>query len=108
MDFADNIGIVVTARTEDELRQNISVAVESVIVWLTDNELKIAPEKTEAVILAGRRTLLTMDIQVQNCKIRTSESIKYLGVYFDKAPSDETTFKQRRKRREQSRGIFPG
>ena len=82
--FADDIGIVVTAWTEDELRLKTNMAIDITINWLRRQGLQVAPEKTEAVILAGRRTLLRMDIIVQNRVVETSECIKYLGVYFDK------------------------
>lgn len=82
--FADDVGLVVTAWSVPELKEKSEVAVDIVATWLKENGLQIAPEKTEAVILAGRRTLLQMDIQVLNTVVGTSNSIKYLGMHFDK------------------------
>lgn len=42
--FADDIGTVVTASTEEELKRKARVAVESATIWVTNTGLKIAPE----------------------------------------------------------------
>ena len=82
--FADDIAVVVTAWSEAELQLQTNVAIENIINWLNKQGLQVAPEKTEAVILAGRRTLLEMDVTVQDRVMGTSDYIKYLGVFIDK------------------------
>lgn len=82
--FADDIAIVITAWTTEELQLKAEVSVELVTKWLENAGLAIAPQKTEAVLLAGRRSLTTMSIRVQRTEVQTSQCLKYLGVHFDK------------------------
>ena len=47
-------------------------------------EIQIAPQKTEIVILEGRRTLKEIEVKVENMMIKSSPSVRYLGVHLDK------------------------
>ena len=53
----------------------------SLIEWLKEKNLRIAPEKTEFMLLDGRRNLSDIEVQVED---RDVKSLKYLGVVFDK------------------------
>ena len=47
-------------------------------------ELCIAPEKTEVVLLSGRRKLKEIAVTIGEEEINSKNSLKYLGVIFDK------------------------
>lgn len=81
--FADDTAVVCKARTETEAVNNINCALLTLSREITKIGLKIAPEKTEAVILYGGRKFKTANLLVQNMEIETGPSLRYLGVVFD-------------------------
>lgn len=82
--YADDLALVVTARTEEELERNARVAVRCVERHLLDINLQLAPEKTEAVIMAGRRVLRPITIAVGGHQVVPKTQVKYLGVWLEK------------------------
>lgn len=79
--YADDKAIVVTARTESDLMQKADIAIAAVIQWLESNGLQIAPEKTEAVLLIGRRKVGEVRVNVAGHSITPSPALKYLGIW---------------------------
>ena len=47
------------------------------------NELKLAPEKTEALLITRKRKREGISFKLGNVTITSKESVKYLGVHFD-------------------------
>ena len=82
--YADDLALVAVAKTVNILRHNVNTAVVRVIDHLKKIDLQIAPEKTEVVVLAGRRKLLEIDVQVEEEVVKSKKWVKYLGVVFDK------------------------
>ena len=82
--FADDTAIIIKAKTKAELEDKAQHAVIQVTEELKNMGLKIAPAKTEMVILAGRRKLTSMTIDIQGATISSQEHLKYLGVYIDR------------------------
>lgn len=82
--YADDLAIVATAATERILRTTVEYAIDIVSEWMEAHKLKLAPQKTEAVLLSGRKRLTSMTIQAESSLIRTMKSIRYLGVIMDK------------------------
>ena len=82
--FADDVGIVATARSIDQLELSVNEALEKVRKKLIDHQLELAAHKTEAVMLVGkRRDFRLPDIYVGGEKVEIGRSIRYLGVYFE-------------------------
>ena len=53
--YADDLALVVTAKGKIELETKANEAIHLVTEWIEDRGLSVAPQKTEAVLLAGRR-----------------------------------------------------
>lgn len=80
MGYADDIAVVVMGKTEASLKSAANIAVRKISDWMKAKGLAMAPEKTEAVVLEGRRKLRSTTLTVEGVEISTRESIKYLGV----------------------------
>jgi endonuclease/exonuclease/phosphatase family metal-dependent hydrolase len=81
--YADDLALVAVAKTEAELMHKVNVALEEVRSWLQEHGLQLAEEKTEAIIMAGRRQLAPISFRVGASRIRPTNKIKYLGVWLD-------------------------
>lgn len=81
--YADDLALVVTAHTEAELMLKADHAVDKVDAWLKEHGLELAPEKTEAVVMAGRRKLEEITFRIGNLLVKPTHTVKYLGVWLD-------------------------
>jgi exonuclease III len=82
--YADDLALIATSKERNTLEQIIKQSVNRIEEWMLANGLELAPGKTEAVILSGRRKLKTIKVKVGNTEITTKKSIRYLGVMIDK------------------------
>ena len=82
--YADDLALVAVARSGEEMVNKINTALLDVTAWLRRRGLRIAPEKTEAVLLSGRRKLPEIEIKIGDQKIKSKKNIKYLGVMLEK------------------------
>ena len=55
MCYADDLGMVITAPTKEQLMSKGNVTLNKVKLWTTINKLQIAKEKTKAIILNSKR-----------------------------------------------------
>lgn len=82
--YADDTLIVVTGKDCGLTRLRTSLLVARAILRISDLGLKVAKEKTEAILFHGRGlTRLPSSIMVGDAPISLSPSIKYLGVLID-------------------------
>ncbi|XP_017782597.1 PREDICTED: serine protease inhibitor dipetalogastin-like [Nicrophorus vespilloides] len=51
--------------------------------WMSERGLTLAPEKTEAVLLIGRRKAKPLKYSISGTEITPKKVIKYLGVFID-------------------------
>ena len=82
--YADDLAIVAVAKTGTILQNKINTALTGVREWLIGKKLELAPEKTEVVLLSGRRNLKCITVNVGGTEVSSKENIKYLGIHFDK------------------------
>ena len=82
--YADDLAVLVTAKREQELQLKANIALASAIQWIEGKDLRVAANKTEVVLLAGRRKLKELVVTVKDSNIRSISAIKYLGVTFGK------------------------
>ena len=82
--YADDVAILIEGRTEDEVRDKAEYAVEQARSKLVQIGLALAEEKTEVVILEGRRKFTNIQIRVGNTLVSSTPAAKYLGIYLDK------------------------
>jgi hypothetical protein len=99
--YADDLALVVVAASEDELMDKANQAIIVIKNWLTENGLRLAANKSEAVVMAGRRKLAPIHFRVGPDRIHPKPAIKYLGVWLDRRRSfmphvAETTSKAER------------
>jgi hypothetical protein len=83
--FADDLAVLVTAKTEQELMSLANYALERVVGWMEETGLKLAVQKTEAVLLVGKRRPGNVKFQIGGEEILPATSLKYLGVRMDRA-----------------------
>ncbi|KMQ89538.1 reverse transcriptase [Lasius niger] len=82
--YADDTLIVVTGKDCGLTRLRTSLLVARAILRISNLGLKVAKEKTEAILFHGRGlTHLPSSIMVGDASISLSPSIKYLGVFVD-------------------------
>lgn len=79
--YADDLAILVTAKTRVKLRGMANRAINQVLVKLSEMGLEIAHQKTEAVMLVSRRDQLQMELTVGGHTVQTIDAVKYLGVW---------------------------
>lgn len=81
--FADDLGMVVAADTSEELTPYVNFNLRKIETWLRDHDLRLARQKTEAVILRGTKTQWhDVRFRIGDVEVTPSKSIKYLGVLF--------------------------
>lgn len=81
--FADDIAMTVVAETEHILMYKADTALQRVAEWLEARQLKLAPDKSEAVLLTTKRKIAPICFTILGTPIRLSKAVKYLGVWLD-------------------------
>jgi Reverse transcriptase (RNA-dependent DNA polymerase)/Endonuclease-reverse transcriptase len=82
--YADDIVIYATGQSIDVLRRNIQDAVNDVQNCLQNIGLGLAPTKTQMILFTKKYKIGQLSINVGSHNIQLSDSVKYLGVIFDK------------------------
>lgn len=82
--YADDLAVVARAREDDTLMEKVDDALEEIGAWMREKGLELAPEKTEAVLLVGRKRHGRITFHLEGQEISPRESVKYLGVIIDK------------------------
>ena len=83
--YADDLAIMTVCKTEQELVRDGNAALKVVESWLKKNELALAPEKSEAILLIGRKKVnQNIKFELGEAVISPTDTIKYLGVVLDK------------------------
>ena len=62
--YADDLALVGTARTGEQLRKDINIAIEHIEMWMVGKGLQIEPRKIEVVLLSDRRKLKEIEIRI--------------------------------------------
>ena len=74
-----------TMRQSREMGVRVRGLVKLVTDWCTDTGLRLAREKTEVILLTGKRVPRVFNLDVGGGEIATKEVVKYLGVLLDNA-----------------------
>lgn len=82
--FADDIAIVIVAKSTQEIEVVANEAVSAVGAWLQSVGLQLAEHKTEAVLISSRKKVEAVTVTVGRQTIQSKEEIKYLGVILDR------------------------
>lgn len=78
--YADDLALIVCGKDREEIEDNIAWTMGRINIWMSKSGLQLAPHKTEAVVLAGRRTIKTVTVRTGTVAIESQRSLKYLGI----------------------------
>ncbi|XP_052738128.1 uncharacterized protein LOC128198188 [Bicyclus anynana] len=83
--FADDLALVVAARTDQLLMKRTNRALDIINKWMIGKHLKLAPEKTEAIMLSGRKRHGPLTFNIDGVEIKPCDKLRYLGVWLDRS-----------------------
>ena len=83
--YADDLALVITARNEPAMEAKANEALRRIGQWMGRNHLALAPEKSEAVLLIGKKRCGPLNIQLEGYNIIQKKEAKYLGIMLDRA-----------------------
>ncbi|KAE9545560.1 hypothetical protein AGLY_001103, partial [Aphis glycines] len=81
--FADDVVLVATAKEPYELEGKLTTAAGKVSSWLESIGLKLAAHKSEVVVITRMRKHNDIKVTIGGTEIKSSSSIKYLGIQID-------------------------
>ncbi|KYB24913.1 hypothetical protein TcasGA2_TC034914, partial [Tribolium castaneum] len=81
--YADDLAVIITCKQIDGLEETANHVVAQIADWMETKRLKLAPEKTECILLRCKRKPPAVKINVLGTEISPKSSIKYLGVWID-------------------------
>ena len=77
--FADDLAAIVTARNAEEVQAQSNFVIEILKDKIEDLGLKLAPEKTEVLVLQKKRRNEEIRIRIGDDELCSKDHIKYLG-----------------------------
>lgn len=83
--YADDLAVVVVAKSESGIEIAANNALLDIGSWLRGHGLQLAPEKTEATLLIGRKRCGPLNITVGEVRLDIKKKLKYLGVIMDQS-----------------------
>ena len=90
--YADDSALLVDGKDPSEIADKLSSELESCQQWLIDNKLSLHLGKTETILFGSRRKLNKAHDFTVTCNqepIKSTDSVKYLGVTLDECLSGE-------------------
>lgn len=83
--YADDLAIVIVGKNANEVESKANEAMEIISAWMRRKNLQIAPEKSELMILSGRKKCRPLNIELEGTRLKERPQIKYLGVILDRS-----------------------
>ena len=75
--YADDLALVVTGKTADDVKSKAEEGIHNIDRWLCSKGLSIAPQKAEAVMLSGRKKFEQFSLSYKGRMIEIKPQIKY-------------------------------
>lgn len=88
--YADDFALFITGNDVEELKTKAEAAFSRIASWFKRQGLELAQEKTEALIVCGKRRTGTLELNLGNTTVVPSTQVKYLGVWFNRAGTFST------------------
>ena len=81
--YADDIVLVITVKNLEEAQRKLGAAMRHIISWLREHSLQLTTQKSEIVLLTGKRINTIIPVNIAEVTIETKASVKYLGLWLD-------------------------
>ncbi|XP_018495464.1 uncharacterized protein LOC108864396, partial [Galendromus occidentalis] len=83
--YADDLLILIAQRDPELLELELNCALAQISTWMRRHGLTMAPQKSIAIFLNGRKHLpqVELDIRLDGHPVRFERSVKYLGMVLD-------------------------
>ena len=91
--YADDSALLVSGRDVSEIGESLSMELESVSEWLTENKLSLHLGKSESILFSSNNRLRSVDKINVSCngnELVSEPNVSYLGVTMDQSLSGET------------------
>jgi len=81
--FADDVCVLGIVRTGQAATTLMNPVLETVSIWMRQNGLTLAPQKSEVVVLTQKHKYTDPELFVNGHAIPVKRSMRYLGVQLD-------------------------
>lgn len=81
--YADDLALLFAAKDILQVRSMMDSVLPRVGEWFRRTGLTLAAEKTDAILLTGKRIQKTISLRILGANITTAAQVRYLGVVFD-------------------------
>ena len=88
--YADDSALLEAGKSVDDIQQRLSVELQSVREWLTDNKLSLHLGKTESILFGSKQRLSkseSIDVTCDGQILASKSCVKYLGATLDQSLS---------------------
>lgn len=75
--YANDLAIIIKAKDNAEITCKTNEAIDLVDIWMYDNNIKLATEKTGAIILKGKGKINDIVFLLHNEEMPIEKSIRY-------------------------------
>lgn len=82
--YADDLAVVVVGKDAATIESTANESLNKINTWMREHELQLAPDKSEAVLLIGRKRCGPINIHIDGNQIMLKDQVKYLGVVLDR------------------------
>ncbi|XP_015438039.1 PREDICTED: retrovirus-related Pol polyprotein from type-1 retrotransposable element R1 [Dufourea novaeangliae] len=78
--YADDVALIIHGRDTEEIVKTVNSATKTIEKWFENETMTLAKEKTEIILLTGRKISKQLDFQIGEVRIQNKKEVKYLGV----------------------------
>lgn len=81
--YADDLALVLVSRNLEDLQLQLQRTMDITVDWYRKENLELAKDKTEVLLLTGRKVKGVLPMQICDRVLTTKGPVKYLGVIFE-------------------------
>jgi len=75
--FADDVAVAAVAHNAELIEQIVNPTLEDIGGWMMSNGLRLAPEKSECVVLTNKYSYRDPRLFIQGCQVPVKRSLRY-------------------------------